>query len=455
MPEFVGDKPLWIVTFDKDGDVDSVGADALVAGVRERDVTDLMVFSHGWNNDRSKAVDLYQRWFGKFDALPRATTRRIGYAGVVWPSERWTDEPIEDFAPAAAPTGAAATSRRESVPAGSPALDTDTLQILKATFPDGAQQLERIAELLETEGPDRRTIDELFRQMREFSIATFPGNADSEGPDDNTDTGIPPMLSTENDASDVFEDFAMELMRSGVDLDSTAGGAAGFGDRFVKVLRGAKEALRALTYWQMKNRAGVVGENGLGPLLARLNREFPSLRVNLIGHSFGARVVSYALAGLGDGPTPSPVKSVTLLQGAFSSFAFADPLPFDSNDSQRSGGLAGRSSRVDGPISVCYSNHDGALGNFYPLASKVAGDNSAGAHGDNPWTAMGAVGAFDAAEAELGGVGDDYPFATGKLINIDASNTVMKGKPPFGAHSDIVHDNLAWVAVKASKLDTT
>ncbi|MFE9319916.1 serine-threonine protein kinase [Nocardia sp. NPDC052278] len=451
MPEFVGDKPLWIVSFDKDGDVDRDGADALVAGVRQRGLTDLIVFSHGWNNDRSKAVDLYQRWFGKLDTLPSAATRRIGYAGVIWPSERWSDEPIGDFAPAVAPTGAAAARRRDSVPAGSPTLDADTLQMLKATFPDGAQQLDRIAELLGTEKPNPGTIDELFRQMREFSIATFPGSTDSEGPKDNADTGFPAMLSTNNDASEVFRDFAMELMRSGVDLDSAQGGAAGIGDIFGKVLRGAKEALRALTYWQMKNRAGVVGENGLGPLLGRLHREFPSLRINLIGHSFGARVVSYALAGLPDGLVPSPVKSVTLLQGAFSSFAFADPLPFDRN---RRGGLAGRSNRVDGPVSVCFSSHDGALNNFYPLASKVAGDNAAGAHGDNPWTAMGAVGAFEVTQVELRGVGDDYPFTAGELINIDASDTVVNGQPPFGAHSDIVHENLAWVVVKASKLDT-
>ncbi|MGW4766923.1 serine-threonine protein kinase [Nocardia sp. NPDC004278] len=451
MPEFVGDKPLWIVSFDKDGDIDQVGADELVAGVRQREVTDLMVFSHGWNNDRNKAVDLYQRWFGKLDTLPIVATRRIGYVGVVWPSERWSDEPIGDFAPTAAPTGAAAADRREAVPARPPALDADTLRMLKATFPDGAQQLDRIAELLESEEPDRGTIDELFGQMREFSIATFPGNADSEGPDGNADAGFPPMLSADNDASKVFRDFAMELMRSGVDLDSAQGGAAGIGDVLGKVLHGAKEALRALTYWQMKNRAGVVGEKGLGPLLGQLNREFPILRMNLIGHSFGARVVSYALTGLPDGLVPSPVKSVTLLQGAFSSFAFADPLPFDRN---RRGGLAGRSSRVDGPVSVCFSSHDGALGNFYPLASKVAGDNAAGAHGDNPWTAMGAVGAFDAAQVELQGVGDGYPFAAGELINIDASDTVVNGKPPFGAHSDIVHESLAWVAVKAAGLDT-
>ena len=99
------------------------------------------------------------------------------------------------------------------------------------------------------------------------------------------------------------------------------------GDLAAKVWHGAKEALRQLTYWQMKNRAGVVGSRGLGPAIARLADAFPDLRFHLIGHSFGARLVSFALAGLPDAG-PSPVKSVTLLQGAYSRFAFTDPLPF-------------------------------------------------------------------------------------------------------------------------------
>jgi hypothetical protein len=73
---------------------------------------------------------------------------------------------------------------------------------------------------------------------------------------------------------------------------------------------GAKEALRQLTYFEMKKRAGVVGQSGLGPLVGRLAGAAPGLRVHLIGHSFGARLVSFTLAGLPDpGAGPSPVKA--------------------------------------------------------------------------------------------------------------------------------------------------
>ena len=52
-------------------------------------------------------------------------------------------------------------------------------------------------------------------------------------------------------------------------------------------------------------------------------------RVHLIGHSFGARLVSFALAGI-DSPQRSPVASLLLVQGAFShwSFAHAQDNPF-------------------------------------------------------------------------------------------------------------------------------
>jgi len=48
--------------------------------------------------------------------------------------------------------------------------------------------------------------------------------------------------------------------------------------------------------------------------------------------------------------------------------------------------------------------------------------------------------------------GTAYDFAGKKLVNIDAQRVVRKGKPPSGAHSDIVHDELAWVVACAADL---
>ena len=120
----------------------------------------------------------------------------------------------------------------------------------------------------------------------------------------------------------------------------SGGGAASFGGSFDRLWNGAKNVLRVATYWEMKNRAGVVGTKGLGPLIGKLHSAAPGVKIHLLGHSFGARLVSYTLAGLPAGLTDqnSPVKTLFLLQGAFSHFAFADSLPFDAS---RKGDLAG------------------------------------------------------------------------------------------------------------------
>ena len=199
----------------------------------------------------------------------------------------------------------------------------------------------------------------------------------------------------------------------------------------------------------MKNRAGVVGQRGLGPFLGRLHDVAPQVRVHLVGHSFGARLVSFTLAGLPAGP--SPVRSVTLLQGAFSHYTFADPLPFDAG---RRGALAGMLSRIEGPLVVCFSSHDSAVGTFYPLASFAAREDSAAANDALfRWGGMGANGAQGVA-APLDGIqpagpGTTYRFAAGRTLNIDASDVVRTGGPPSGAHSDIVHPELTWIVLSA------
>ena len=75
---------------------------------------------------------------------------------------------------------------------------------------------------------------------------------------------------------------------------SSAGGAAGLGGFFGGLWNGAKNVLRVATYWQMKNRAGVIGINGLAPLIGHIHQGAPNLRLHLLGHSFGARLVSYS-----------------------------------------------------------------------------------------------------------------------------------------------------------------
>jgi hypothetical protein len=108
----------------------------------------------------------------------------------------------------------------------------------------------------------------------------------------------------------------------------------------------------------MKRRAGEVGERfareWVAPLWRALSRP---PRLHLIGHSFGATLVtSMALGGV----RPA---SLTLLLAAFSAFAFAPSITGFRRPGFYYPVLAER--RVDGPIVVLRSDHDAALGAFY------------------------------------------------------------------------------------------
>ena len=86
--------------------------------------------------------------------------------------------------------------------------------------------------------------------------------------------------------------------------------------------------LRLTTYFQMTERARVVGRAGLGPFLDELAAQVPALRVHLIAHSVGARLGAYALIGLREVESiVSPIKSLTLLQGILPNRVFAESAP--------------------------------------------------------------------------------------------------------------------------------
>ena len=286
------------------------------------------------------------------------------------------------------------------------------------------------------------TLAAFHRCLGEFSRLAHAGSDPDDGEGDKAGADLPPgeprMLL--DDPVPLFERYRAALVAEGVDLDADQDGAAGIGDAFGRLLHGAKEALRGATYWQMKNRAGTVGRAGLGPLLGQLP---PGVRAHLVGHSFGARLVSFALVGLPAGP--SPVRAVTLLQGAFSHFAFASPLPFDAG---RRGALAGMPARINGPLVACFSEHDGAVGRFYPL------DSAAAVNPSSRWGGIGANGArgVNAALEGIRPAGERYGFAPGAVLNIDASEVVRNGRPPSGAHSDIVHPEVTWVVLAAGGL---
>ncbi|MDX3524480.1 serine-threonine protein kinase [Streptomyces scabiei] len=429
--------PYWELTFDADGDVDTAQRDRLFAGVRGRGIADLVVFAHGWNSDRSGATALYSRFFAPFpDLVPHA---RLGYVGVLWPSMRFSDEPIPDLEPAAA-----------SVP-GRPALDKRTRNALVEVFPGRSVVVERLAGLLESRADDGPSLEEFGRLVR-LLVEVPPQGPQGACAGDTVGAGAPegPPGMLCGDTAAVCADFAAALAEAG-----TAGVMTGTVPAPPQLWDGAHELLRQATYFAMKRRAGAVGERGLGRLLGQLARTAPDVRVHLVGHSFGARLVSFALRGLPEGVRT--VKSVTLLQAAFSHYAFAARLPHDRG---ASGALDGRYRRVDGPLVCCHSRHDSALGTIYPLASRMAGDArtvrglSVNSLLGTKWGALGYGGvravegtrSFSLAEALRA------RLPVSGCVNVDASAVVRRGGAPAGAHGDICHRELARVVLAAGRI---
>lgn len=407
MSEIAG-LPFWEIHYDQNGkvthDVGNVGVG----------VTDLFIFSHGWNNDYNDAKDLYTRYFEQMAAVLVERGIRpgiaVGVAGVFWPSILWPDD-----APEKPSTGLASFGPVEK----------DWTEELKKAFtgPEQLAAIDRMRELIDTQPDDPEALAEFQKLLQTIA-------PESIEPEDSGEAAV-----LEEDPQLVFEALA--------DLSPVErGGQAGFGI-VNKAWHGAKEAARVTTYWSMKNRAGIVGEKGLGPLL----KELPAaLRVHLIGHSFGARLVSFALKA-----HPTNVKSVFLLQGAFSHYAFAESLPYSPGEG---GALKGMAAHVDGPILVSHSRFDSAVCERYPVASWIMRQSAAGIADDPKWMAMGADGAqaVNASSMLFDAVGTNYAFRKGGFVNLDGNHIIMKGGWPSGAHSDIIYPEIAWAGLAASEV---
>ena len=70
------------------------------------------------------------------------------------------------------------------------------------------------------------------------------------------------------------------------------------------------------------------------------------------------------------------------------------------------------------------------------------------------WGGIGANGAqgVGATLEAIRPVGGRYGFAPGAVLNVDASEIVRNGRPPTGAHSDIIHPEVTWVVRAAGGL---
>jgi pimeloyl-ACP methyl ester carboxylesterase len=221
-------------------------------------------------------------------------------------------------------------------------------------------------------------------------------------------------------------------------------------------LGGVLAPLRVLTFWQMKRRALIFGENGAAQLLTELQAAAPAARFHLMGHSFGCIVASAAIAGrVGSAPGRRPVSTLVLVQGAMSLWSFCSSIPARP---ERSGYFRPVVAErlVQGPVVTTTSVCDRAVGVFYPLGARAR--HQVGYVPDQ-LPVYGGVGTFgiqgaglQITDETLGPAGDPYDFRAELVYNLDSDDVIAKGGGASGAHSDICHPEVAhavWQAVTA------
>jgi hypothetical protein len=425
--------------FDKDGAALNKQEVKLPEGT-----TDVIVASHGWNNTEEQAEQLYTELFTSFAAVAsdQLQNKKIAIVGVIWPSKKFTD--VVDAAVAeqarggGAGFGTNATAADETIKAK---LDVIATMFDKKAAKKITAAKNQIAKLESDLAARRKFVDEL-RSLLDESAAHEEDNS---------------ALFFKLDGSVMLEKLKQPtpLVSSGGAAGGGAaslgahpktkleGGAAGLGDIFSGIKSGAIRFLNYLAYYEMKKRAGTVGQKGVGPLLDRLADNVQ--RIHLVGHSFGCRVVTAAAAT----STTDKLRSMSLLQAAFSHNGFSRSM----NGFFRS---VVDNHRIKGPIIVTYTPNDRAVGIAYPVASRLSG-TVASAFGDanDKFGGLGRNGAQKMEQGEvvhgvdrLLEVGGNYSWQSGRFHNLESSKYIVD---PSGrdAHGFVTGKEVAWAISRA------
>lgn len=364
--------PFYILPFDKRGVCEApVTRSRLLEDAATGRYTDIFIFSHGWNNDWPGAVQTYRRFIAGFTAMVQerhlalpASFRPL-LVGIHWPSAALT------FGDEEAPTMAAAGEEHDL------AVATAASRVRELAEPLPSADAARFYTLLQQPTLNIAEAQELAQLAAPLYAAT----------DDDLERD---KALTAQDVIAAWASLASPLDRPLGEFGVAGGGmaapnAAGAGDSFDPRL-----IVRALTVYQMKDRAGTVGAHGVGPLLRELLALCPA-RVHGVGHSYGCRVL---LSAICFGETwPRPLHSLLLLQGALSHLAFAA----DVTGQEHPGGYRRTLDRVFRPVLCTFSQRDVALHRFFHLIlrrDRDLGEMKIAAAGEPPsrYAALGGYG---------------------------------------------------------------
>ncbi|MBH0776296.1 hypothetical protein [Nocardia bovistercoris] len=416
--------PFYTLRFDAAGRSTSpLTQEHLVDALRSNIFTDVYLFSHGWNNDWNAALANYRAFIAAYQSLVRDKGLELGrdqrplLVGIFWPAAAmelpWEHGPdiagagddigerdvaLEAaFATEVAPADRAEFYRLVEPPAVDEIAGRRLLDLLGAVYAGGDADLPK---------DDRRRPDDVLAAWAMLESAL---------------TGRP-------DLPDSPDDF-------GVAAGERAGApdAAGLLSKL-----DPRNLFRMLTVYRMKDRAGAVGADGVGPVLREmLEATTAATRFHLVGHSYGARVLLNAVSRPTGAPLPRQVDSLLLLQPAVNHLCFSAARP--------EGGYRAAAELVRHPIMTTYSVHDFPLRTVFHLALRRGKDlGDIGIAGDEPPNEYAALGGYGPrgelsfAEVTIKDPGDPYDLTAAEVLAVDGSRTI-------GGHSDISGPSTAWM----------
>ena len=378
----------------------------LVQGAKTDGTTDVFILAHGWNTSSTDAVSLYERARDRFKEASerpdaqRPTKYKPLVIGLIWPSKAW------DFGPDVEAAGPIIPLSADGIAALDESFPTTTA----VTAAERTTDLNTIKQLAQKKKADTTADD------REGALALFqkysisPAKIRFPSPDDTNRFDSP---VAEGAVSPIPE-----------------GAFPTIGD-----------AARVFTFWQMKKRAGIVGENGGAQIVNQLVSGNPSYRVHLLGHSFGCKVVLSTLRSLSQLNPDGKVDTVVLLEGAVSFQSFSDQVT--GSPPSTPGGYRDVPKAVRGPIVATFSKNDQPCGIAYPLGAQIGGQTGATEAVVNPYRALGAVGIDNLNPIAMNNVGTAYGFlGESKLYSISGSDFIP-------SHTEILNPAVAWMEWEA------
>jgi hypothetical protein len=409
--------------------------------------TDVILLAHGFRNDENDATSLYTRFLTSFRGqlgrteFQNVAIRKTIVAGVYWPSKSYQE---------AFPADSGAVQDADATAAQIEAVSEKLRELQADATPEQKKSLDEAISLL----PRLEHQVDAQDQFVSLVLSILPADDDGDAMEGlkliRSQSGsdllnllrhpvVVPARKAPDDG-DAGGGVATVSMASPVVRD---GGVQGIGALFGSILGGAGKLANMTTWYQMKSRSGVVGETGVARAMRALKGGPLKVKVHLLGHSLGGRLMAACTRALSQDPIVHP-DSLTLLEAAFSHFGFSP------NNGQ---GLKGffrdviAAKVIKGPMLETFSEQDTVVGYVYAIASRLAGDNvKAIGDASDPFGGIGRNGAQKTPESvveQLHEPGTPYLFKSGLLTNLDGSGGLIT------SHGDVTNDHVTYAFAAA------